>query len=302
MSEKEAGDALHPKGVEHDVPVPDVSVPAAQLLHYDHHHNSYTSGYPTPQVLPGQGLIHTSHFNHLSAVNHDAYNYYPHQYRYGTLEADKCSQFSASDQHAFVKQEPSTYHGTHHSIEQKSGIPIEGYSSSLPFIRSGSHVNGIPFIKQESGLHASKPPFNSEIPSIKQEPGVHLAKPIFIKQEPGSCTDEQSPLIKHNSYSHAARFPFIKKEPDMCNTPIEPQSCMLSEGMNCMKQEPGLRSTEEVTTEHCRKGAHFIKNESALDCGVSFPSQPINLNFMSDIEDIVQPTYSGEWRYSLYNA
>ena len=183
--------------------------------------------------------------------------------------------------------QPATYSNPF-QIKQEPGVdgqfvPPFTNNGALPatslYMKQGtspyvSHEPGTnPYIKQEPGTG----------PYIKQEPGTGP----YIKQEPGT----EPPFITSES------IPFIKQEPGAGDsfqprTPIKQESYV---EFPPMKQELShmFPSHSALQRHHSLPAPLLTANE------VSFPSQPLNLNFMADIEDIVQPSIYGNviWKY-----
>lgn len=170
-------------------------------------------------------------------------------------------------------------------------------------------------------IHANQPlslpQTIGQLQSIKQEPGLIPGGPPFIKGEPGLIPPafQESGVIP---IGPPIRGPlFINQEPEI-----------ISDGLPFIKQEPGLiqrvsrelpleRSSENYSEDYCRNGA-FMKTEqgvckseaevdacyykpvkqepthAGVEFGAAFPSQPLDFNFMADIEDIIPSC--GEWR------
>lgn len=138
-------------------------------------------------------------------------------------------------------------------------------SVSSPFVKQEPGSN--PFVKQEPGA------LPEGIPFIKQEPGVIPENHLFIKQEPGAMHDG----VPFTKQQFPGTLPLIKQEPRPCVTFIK-QDSLINNGSAITQGLSQCNPTQEVFTS---------------GGGVSFPSRPLNLNFMADIEDIVQPTNSG---------
>lgn len=158
-------------------------------------------------------------------------------------------------------------------------------------------TGGLPcFLEQDPGLIPSQgPPFiKQQPPFIKEEPGL-FAPSTFIKQEPD--LQRGGHLPPGGNLPHG-EHPFIKEEPGLPH-----------DGHMFIKQEPGL--VGGMTKQFSLEGSSsFLEKKPGIYCGNSamnqemgapgevfpaFPSQPLYLNFMADIEDIVQPSNGGEW-------
>lgn len=146
---------------------------------------------------------------------------------------------------------------------------------------------GPPLIKQEPGLNSGLP---GGLPFIKQEPGLILGLgpqeliPGFIKQEPGLMGQASKEFsLEEPRYVHR-EFPFIEGRPEaFCRN----GALVKQEQRVTCKQEAGLGEVQykSVKQEVVGGGVEF---------GAAFPSQPLDFNFMADIEDIIQPSNCGE--------
>lgn len=159
-----------------------------------------------------------------------------------------------------IKQEPDF-------IEQERGVVPGG----PPFIKQ--EPGFVPtFIKQEPDLPPGGHPF------IKQEPG--LVYP-FIKQEPGLNGGVSKEFSLEHSRYVSSPFPFLEKKPVVfCGNGTVNQE---------ERDEPQV-GLGKVNTA-CRYKS--VKQEGTGEEFAAFPSQPLHLNFMADIEDII-PSNSGE--------
>jgi len=213
---------------------------------------------------------HTAGFSGVSLIHHDhsgTQNAAPHLMQYPNrnhfmnrfhikdvpLVSQPLEGLPAFDS-VFVKQEPGH-------------IPRE----------HGLAPGEIPFIKREPEAMPLGSPFDQPLETISRQPcyikrepgtGMYNSNDVpFIKQEPGTV-----PFSGHDA--HRA-LTFIKQEPG-CGNSIRPP----------IKLEPGIQND-------CLAEVPCSSSTSEGDFAVSFPSQPLNLNFMEDIEDIVRPSLSG---------
>ena len=111
---------------------------------------------------------------------------------------------------------------------------------------------------------------------------TYSGKPPIIKQE---CTANVAPCHEiDGNITCQQEPPFIKQEPPF----IKQEPPFIKQELSFIKQEPGLYSADPPTFDQ-EPGSTFMGHDSVAVEGFSvpFPSQPINLNFLSDIEDIV---------------
>jgi hypothetical protein len=109
---------------------------------------------------------------------------------------------------------------------------------------------------------------------MKLEPGLIPEGRSFIKQEPGLTTGVSR--LEDSRYSSSGDFPFLEGKPGgYC-------------GNGAVKQERMALPVSEVG------GCQYKSVKQEGEVFAAFPSQPLDLNFMSDIEDIVQPSNCGK--------
>ena len=189
-------------------------------------------------------------------------------------------------QHAdLVRPNISQHHSPLHQHPHQGVSLYTGLSQLHNTVHgSGPYIHDVPYIKQEPGLNMNHIPVQARqepgnqnkgatgLPCIKLEPGLlidvdeHATGSLRIKQEPGLPID----------VNEAATGPLrIKNEPGL---------------LIDIKHEPGqlIDINQEAGTAQSLP-LHALTDHSLTP----FPSKPINFNFMADIEDIVQPTSSG---------
>lgn len=207
----------------------------------------------------------------------------------------------------YVKQEQSVIrgHASHPNLRLSQFIKQEpGLQDNNPLPLSTldlANHNGSPHIQPNLGLHGGSP-HHSQLDPQQQHHHHHDGAGQFSGLSLAHTT-------MHVSGPYAQNVSYIKQEPGLSVNHIPPMHARHEQGQNegapgpplGIKQEPGLLAhvkQESGLLAHIKQEpgiADPFPLHSFTDHSLTpFPSKPINFNFMADIEDIVQPTTSGE--------
>lgn len=144
------------------------------------------------------------------------------------------------------------------------------YATSTAQLNSNAAHFSSDYTTGYTGLYPTHQVVHSVPQYLGQAQVARDSHTFVFKQEPG--LEGTSPLRTLDIGS-----PLIKREPGL----LIKQECGVLENTLCYEQE-GLH-------QECKQ-----EMGAPLDFGAAFPSQPLDFNFMADIEDIVQPSTSGK--------
>lgn len=267
------GHPPHPYGLNHDCHF--IPSPASSL------------GSCHPQFNTSLGQYHQDsvpiHFNSSYATDHVSAQFLPPQYPQHQIPSHQHQLHSPHLQHPATQQ----------------------LSNSNPTFIKQECQDGLPFIKQEPGVNSWEASFDhigGHLPSFSHA-GMDMPPFTCARGDVSSFTHAGETLPSSNhigASSHLEGSLPVKSEPQdsvlMPTIKQEPGVAVTSSHIpvaSLVKQEPGSSAhSSNSETALCAYSSQLQpKNEGCT--GVSFPSQPLNLNFMADIEDIVPPTTPG---------